>query len=389
MIDTAELLNTIGGESATGRDLRYTSTWIELTESRRFEDERLPRGHWDRPVIKADFRKLEALCSDILAHESKDFQVTLWLLEAWTMRYGAEGLSSGLKLVCEMVDEFWKDGFPSWTPEEPDAREGVFAWFASEIPEILKRSVWIFPEHLTETPLSYAQFIMAKDYRRRGDMSTVELSGDELDLVNTFEDVSASVYRKPEFVVYIDDQIDQFLIVVERLKILNDKLADLISPDGPSMGRVMSEIDQLLHSIAGLKREANPKLIQFSLEDLLKRKDRATTSQGETEEDSGIEEVEDVEGHKPVRDESSELTKTFDLNEIHTMDRATTYATISAIADHLQRLEPHSPTPYLLKRAVRWGNMSLTDVLEEIRGDGSDIERVLNLLTGPQSYQDD
>jgi type VI secretion system protein ImpA len=47
-------------------------------------------------------------------------------------------------------------------------------------------------------------------------------------------------------------------------------------------------------------------------------------------------------------------------------DRAAAYARLAEVADYLQRIEPHSPVPYLLKRAVAWGNLNTAELYQEL-----------------------
>jgi type VI secretion system protein ImpA len=42
--------------------------------------------------------------------------------------------------------------------------------------------------------------------------------------------------------------------------------------------------------------------------------------------------------------------------------------------------EPHSPTPYLVKRAVSWGNMTLNELLQELVSEEHDLEQIYKLL---------
>ena len=61
-------------------------------------------------------------------------------------------------------------------------------------------------------------------------------------------------------------------------------------------------------------------------------------------------------------------------------NREDAYRMLEAVADYLQRTEPHSPTPYLVKRAVSWGRMSLADLMQEIVREEGDIARYFSLL---------
>ena len=60
--------------------------------------------------------------------------------------------------------------------------------------------------------------------------------------------------------------------------------------------------------------------------------------------------------------------------------RAEAYKRLGEAADYLIKAEPHSPVPYLVKRAVAWGNMSFGELLVELVEGGGDHQRVLRLL---------
>jgi type VI secretion system protein ImpA len=61
-------------------------------------------------------------------------------------------------------------------------------------------------------------------------------------------------------------------------------------------------------------------------------------------------------------------------------NRAEAYAALEALADYLAEVEPHSPTPFLLRRAVNWGRMSLPEVIAEIIREEGDVNRFFNAL---------
>jgi type VI secretion system protein ImpA len=62
--------------------------------------------------------------------------------------------------------------------------------------------------------------------------------------------------------------------------------------------------------------------------------------------------------------------------------RAEAYWRLSEAAEYLLRTEPHSPTPYLVQRAVEWGSMNLFDLFQQIirnEGEMDEINRLLRL----------
>jgi len=68
--------------------------------------------------------------------------------------------------------------------------------------------------------------------------------------------------------------------------------------------------------------------------------------------------------------------------------RAEAYQRLAEAADFLQRTEPHSPTPYLVRRAIQWGNMDLRELLPHlIRNDHAllEVAQLLNISPAPNS----
>ena len=68
--------------------------------------------------------------------------------------------------------------------------------------------------------------------------------------------------------------------------------------------------------------------------------------------------------------------------------RAEAYRRLAEVADYLIRTEPHSPAPYLIRRAISWGGMTLEQLLPElVVGDAAlkDLERLLKIETAVKS----
>jgi type VI secretion system protein ImpA len=60
--------------------------------------------------------------------------------------------------------------------------------------------------------------------------------------------------------------------------------------------------------------------------------------------------------------------------------RAEAYLLLSLAADYLLRTEPHSPVPYLVKRAMAWGQLPLAELLAELVPDSSSVEAIHTML---------
>ena len=60
--------------------------------------------------------------------------------------------------------------------------------------------------------------------------------------------------------------------------------------------------------------------------------------------------------------------------------RAEAYQRLTEAAEFLLATEPHSPVPYLVRRAVSWGGMSLGQLLDELVQEDSDRRAIFTLL---------
>ncbi|MFW7524215.1 ImpA family type VI secretion system protein [Vibrio ostreicida] len=52
------------------------------------------------------------------------------------------------------------------------------------------------------------------------------------------------------------------------------------------------------------------------------------------------------------------------------------------ISEFFQKTEPHSPIPFLIERAIRWGYMSLPELLNEMTGGNSGVLAYINQVSG-------
>ncbi len=60
--------------------------------------------------------------------------------------------------------------------------------------------------------------------------------------------------------------------------------------------------------------------------------------------------------------------------------RAEAYRMLLSAATYLREIEPHSPTPYLVMKAVSWGDKSLDDLLRQFVSEGLNLEALFTFL---------
>ena len=70
-------------------------------------------------------------------------------------------------------------------------------------------------------------------------------------------------------------------------------------------------------------------------------------------------------------------------SELGIHSRADAYRLLSQVADYLEQVEPHSPSPYLIKRVASWGEMTLPEILNELNRNGiGSFEALMGLEEG-------
>jgi predicted component of type VI protein secretion system len=64
----------------------------------------------------------------------------------------------------------------------------------------------------------------------------------------------------------------------------------------------------------------------------------------------------------------------------HARARADAYRKLAEAAHTLMRIEPHSPAPYLVFRAIAWGEMSLAELMRHFISSGYDLKSLYAML---------
>jgi len=82
----------------------------------------------------------------------------------------------------------------------------------------------------------------------------------------------------------------------------------------------------------------------------------------------------------PVQNVTAEAPVTTQTGQIDHRDQA--FHELRKIADYFKESEPHSPISFLLERAIRWGYMSLPELMQELTGGNDSAIEHINQLTG-------
>ena len=351
--DIETLLAPIAMERPAGESLRYEGTYDRIQEARREDDPTLTQGVWKTRLKRADWEAVQALCLEALETRSKDLHIAVWLLEAWLHMYGLAGVRTGLQLLTGLCESFWEELHPAWDPDNPEYRFAPLVWMNEKLVIQLKQLPLTHPatgEGQAYTLADWENALLLESVLQRDAkaLQTAEATGK----ATQTKFLGSATLTSTAFYTALVQELRQTL---EASTELERCLEDFCGSKAPSLGRLKDTLLQAQHLVETLLQERGvsvdpapppddtPSSIEFSLPEEELRPEYVTTS-------------------GPIR------------------SRAEAYRRLAEAADYLLRTEPHSPAPYLVKRAVAWGSMSLTELLHEFVQNSNDLKAIYTLL---------
>ena len=348
-IDIQELLQPIPGANPAGEPLRYQGTYDRIADARREDDPTLSQGIYKSSLKRADWASVEAICIDALTKRTKDLQIASWLLEAWLHVYGFTGVTSGLRLLAGLCEEFWDQVYPSLEVDEIEGRVAPIEWVEQKLTLKLKQLPLTLPGEISNESYSYIDWESACHFENLA-MKDPRALQEALAKINPTVATFRAAIAETDSAFYVE-LVEELGQAIDACVAVEQVLEQKCGKDAPSLR-------QFKEALGGIQ--------QLVSQDLYTRPEEIETF-GEEEvvpAEAGDAEVELWSSGGPIR------------------SRAEAYRRLSEAADYLLRNEPHSPTPYLVKRAVEWGSMSLPELLQQIvrnEGEMNEIDRLLRL----------
>lgn len=327
VLDIAALVEPIPGENPAGSPVPY-DVRLKLEELRKEidpadYDEDDPRRPTD--YRKPDWQGIVRLASETLQGTSKDLLVAARLIEAATIEYGFVGLRDGIDLLDQLAENAWERLHPPiMDGETAEVREGPFKWLNQV------GSGAQFPRTLRQTPF----FVLDGHGFSFVDWQASDRRG-------TFETALDSV---------TEEQLQQAL---DDLKIAKDKLHHLSDILHDKMGEFVPD----------LVSSENTENLGAALNDCLKLAQNLVKRKG------GTAAGDDAPGTATTTGAKANTTGAL-------ASRADAYRMLTQAADLLQQLEPHSPIPYLVKRAVKLGDMRFPDLMKALLRENAALDEL-------------
>ena len=344
--DIDKLLIPITPDEPAGANLRYDPVYDKIKDLRREDDARLPQGVWQSDPKRADWTAVEALCIETLETRSKDLQIAAWLTEAWVQMHGMQGAAMGLEVMRALCESFWDGLYPRIDGDDLEFRIAPLVWMNQKLPIRVRLLPLTGPDAEGVYPVTYNDWeVAAKNAHVQKRQAPV--SG-EMTLARFQQ--SAMLTPTTLLVAAHVDTREMVLACAAFEKLLDEKLGR----QSPGLPALRATGESILDLLAGLLRE---------------RKDldpSETVNESESSELNG--DYEEATGSRGV----------YKGSRIRTRSEA--YQLLAEAADFLSHTEPHSPTSYLVRRAIAWGSMSLEELLPELVRNQSELSEIYRLL---------
>lgn len=363
VIDFESLLAPIDGDNPAGESLRYDGTYDQIKEARR-EDEVLSQGDWARDLKVAEWTKVIQLATTALTKKTKDLQIAAWLTEGISKfdklnRWA--GLRDGLHLMRALQENFWDNLYPEL---DPDDDEGPLTARANVLASLDERLGVI----VNELPItagakySYLQYQEAKQFDFPENMAALEFDQQERFTAlraqaEAERRVTGDDWRKAKAAT-------SFEFITAQSALINECWDQMQALDA-----VMDEkYARATPGLNGIKKSLNE--IRTLVDILIKEKRPQDVTGGTDETSEGVTETGEGGGGGGG----------FSIAAGSVRSRQEAIRQIERIAEFFRQTEPHSPIPFLLMRAVKWGNMPFEMVWADLIKEGAALETIRETL---------
>ncbi len=368
--DLAAFLAPLDKEGPAGPSLRYDPVYAQIRDARMEEDASLPMGEWTRPLKKADWRAVETLCTGLLQQRNKDLQVAVWLTEAWVHRHGLGGLVAGTRLLDGLVRDFWDSVHPLVDDGDAEMRTAPLVWANDSLAQVLLLHVPLVPWPEVAQP-----FISLNEWQRAlsSEFGAEAVKAKAAKTANapvaSRQDILEQAGRDLRRLVALDEEL---MVAADAWNALTAQLDARLGHDAPSLAKVADTLARLRQAVRSLLQERDPRDLQpEAIADSTPADTIGARSPSNATDDNDMSE-------ETTPSPSDALPQAAASGRIGS--RAEAYQLLELAAAYLQRTEPHSPTPYLVKRAVTWGRLPLPELMQEVLREEGDLTRYFSML---------
>ena len=366
-----KLFDPISMTQPAGELLKDNHVYDDIHRAR-FEDDNLPQGIWQRVQKQADWERVEKLCLDALTRQTKDLQIAAWLTEALLIQHKIPGLLAGLTIVHTLCERFWLDLYPRLEANDADYRLAPFLWMNEKMVDRLNLVSITAVGNTQPSALTYGDWVMvnqAASAKKTAGPAVVMTQGLT---IKSFKDIQKNT--PTSFYRTLREQLAQ---VGEVTTALEKFITERIPGERGTVNSLRQQSQKIREFCQFTLKERgdNETVASASTTSPILRQDHKVMSTDSTSPSvtpsPPLSQISDVNSATSITTETSLDTKP---------TREQAYAMLAEAAAILERLEPHSPSSYLVRRAIAWGKMSLVELMQEMIRDPNNLGQIMQLL---------
>jgi type VI secretion system protein ImpA len=360
--DLDALLTPVHDGAPTGESLRYDGIYDRLREARREEDASAPQGIWKRDLKRADWAEVDRVGSTALVMRGKDLQVAAWLLEAWVYLHGFAGARQGFALLLRLCERYWPELHPLPDGDDFGARILTIEWVNERLRVPLESVPVTKPADHGVRAWTWAEREATLDRENR--LRRASGAHDALDDDDRLTSVAFATSAEVTPRVFYAESVEDLGDAIASARALEMLLDECCGRDAPGLTQVVGAMSRIREWMQPMAASPNAVPAEMELSPDIAPEPEATPAEVPMPGGS-MEPTPDAGAAAPVD---------------HARARAEAYKKLADAAHTLMRLEPHSPTPYLVRRAIAWGGMSLAELMRHFIDSGYDLKSLYSML---------
>lgn len=341
-------------DGGSGEDLSFSALFDQIKEARRADPDYLTQGDWQTDLKTADWEQVIDLAAQGLAQQSKDLMLVAWLSEGLAQREHFEGISFGLKLTERVLDTFWDTVYPS-LEEGLDERVARLSWLKTTLTDIAGG-----------LPITQGQNFGVLRYDESRHVENLALQNpNAMQTALNEGKINAEIFQRSVALSDTDHlrtkalQIATSLNACKRLQASADRLFGHEAPSFASLADMLSRASQLAEKLLKDRGvELHPVAVPAA-------EPEATVA---PTDEAGKTMSTPIQASAPAPMRTTPLTR----------DEA--FTLLAGVAQFFKQSEPQSPVPYLIERAIKWGNMPLEGWLSDVIKDSNVVDNIRDVL---------
>jgi type VI secretion system protein ImpA len=287
-----------------------------------------------------DWDTVVELSEELISTKAKDLEIASYLIEGLARTNGFPGIRDGFKLIKEITENFWDGLYPS--PDE----DGLLTKIGpiNALNGIDSEGVLLQPiRRISLTTIGSTRCFSMADW-----INVCKL--ENLDQDTLVKRIERGAPNPQEFHATVSESSAEFFLnLLEDIEECKSNLKEMSDLIDNKCGTVLSQTSSLKNLLVEIQDA-----LKIFAADKIASAQRKNAIQEQNSNEDGNENIELVS----VQNQSG------GRSQVRTRDEA--LKQLKIISEFFLRTEPHSPLSYSISQSVRWGKLSLPELLSEL-----------------------